>query len=321
MPDDFLKFRSVQHFNEPLIANELENGLKAWTDHAFLKIGGFVNVTIPTSGIYGNNFHVLHEVDDPSYGDSTIFQSIKKDWVYETGVSYTNYTGGTSYPLPVKVYVDGNLKNTGDSGFEHHINYSHGCVVFNSNQSEEITCQYSYRSVQVYTSSEMDINGWMEINTDSFNPANIQWAQNLTSGDYSTYSSNRAQLPCIIIETAGKKGGTPFELGTLASRNKYDLLFHVISQDRYTRNNIVDILSLQENKTIILYDSDLVFDAGLLPLDERGMKVNNNTYPDLLGSQYVFRTAYFEKISVSEVKTSNPNLHFSIVRAVIEVIY
>jgi len=317
MNEDYTEFRIRGHFNEPLIINELEQNLCSYLAWALLRIGAFSNVT---TGV--TDFTTLHKVDDRSYSGNRVYQSIRKDWIWESGVNYLPPTGVTTYdPLPVQVYVNNSLKTTGDSGFEHYIDYPLGRVVFDAPQTGTIKAQYSYRQVQVSTSN--DVNGWFEINYDSLTPDDIQWSQNLTSGDYSLSSTNRMQLPAIVVEAVAGRDARPFELGTLVSRNKQDVLFHVIAQDRYTRNNITDILSLQKDKTIILYDTDKVYDAGLFPLDERGMKVDNPTmYPNLVNNEAtVFRQAIFDKISVSEVKTQHPNLHWAVIRSTLEVIY
>lgn len=320
--EHFTLFRGVNHFNEPLIINEIEYGLKNFCDYAFLKIGAWENVTTGTLGVYGGSLSQLHVVDDPNFTDNTVFQGIRKDWIWETGINYSSPTGGTFNPLSIQVYVSGTLVNTGTSGHTHHINYPLGRVVFDSPHSTgAIKAQYSYRAVQTYLAD--DLNWWFEIQYNTFNPIEKQWLQNLTSGDFSLSATNRIQLPAVVIECLSNRYAQPFELGTLVARNKQDVLFHVISQDRYTRNNMVDIFTLMQNKTIILGDTDTIYRNQAFPLDERGMKLNNALmYPDIVGNtNYVFRTAFIDNIVATDIKTDHPNLHWAIIRAKLEVIY
>ena len=49
-------FNKVARLTENTLINELEENMKAFLDWGFLNIGGFVNVTIPSSGLYGGTF-------------------------------------------------------------------------------------------------------------------------------------------------------------------------------------------------------------------------------------------------------------------------
>lgn len=319
--NDFQSFRACSHYGKPHITAELEAGLKSWLDWSLLKIGAFNNITTGTQGSHGGSLSTLHVVDDKSYSNNTVYQTIRKDIVYETGVNYASTTG-THNPLTAQVYVNGSPKTTGSSGFEHYIDYPNGRVIFNSSQAgKTVTAQYSTRAVQTYTAD--DQNWWFEVNYDSFNPADTQWAQNLTTGDYNLASTNRCQLPCIIIEPVSNTTSKPFELGTLANKNTQDVMFHVLAQTRYERNNIADILRLQKDKTIVIPDSTKIYASGLFPLDERGMLVNSNAmYPNITSNQdLIFRHATLVDTSISEVKTQNSKLYWSIVRVKVQIIY
>lgn len=318
--DSYTQFRAVSHYGKPTITSELEVGLKSWLDWSFLRIGGWENVTTGTSGTYGGNFSILHKVHDPNYSGNTIYQGIRSDWVYETGVNYVSTTG-THDPLAVQVYVNNSGITTGTVGYQHYIDYPLGRVVFNSGVTQTVRAQYSMRAVHTYISNTL--NWWFEVNYDSWNPADLQWAQNITSGDFSLSASNRIQLPAIIIEPVLRSTSTPFELGTLVNKNVQDVIIHVLGENRYERDNISDILRLQKDKTIVLPDSTLIYNSGLYPLDQRGMLVNSNAmYPNIVGNpNLLFRHALFKSIDITEVKTQHPKLHWSIVRMSVEVIY
>lgn len=315
------QFRAVEHFGKSHITNELELGLKQFCDWSFLKIGAYANVSTGTSGVYGGSFSRLQVVNDPNYSGNTLYQGIRSNWIYETGVNYV-YNTGTYNPYTVQVYVNGSGITTGTVGYTHYIDYPLGRVVFDSAQTNKIIrAQYAFRAVNTYLSS--DKNWWYEVSFDSYNPADLQWAQNLTSGDFAVASSNRVQLPAIIIESTARSNSSPLELGTLVNKNQLDVLCHVMAETREERNNIVDILRLQKDKTIVLPDSTKLYTSGLLPLDERGMVVNNPVmYPEIIGNQdLIFRHARFVNTSITDVKTQHPKLHWSVVRLTMEIIF
>lgn len=314
---DHTEFRAVSSFNQPLIIATLEQNLKDWISWSMLRIGGWVNVTTGNSSVRGLNAATLQKVNDPSYINKTVFQSPRKDWVYETsGVNYVSPTGGNFNPLPVKVYSNNIEVSTG----LYYINYPEGRVIFNSPQNGTISAQYSYRSVQVYTENET--NWTMEVNQDT-QKLSEQWNLNVGSGDFALSSTNRLQLPAIVIEPVSEGSSAPYELGTLAARNKQDILLHILTEDKTTRNNLCDIFRFQRGKSIHLYDLYKVYAGGYYPLDERGMKVNNPPlYPDLVNNtDLMFRQAFFDNIKITNINTKNPNLHWSVVRLTLEVIY
>lgn len=319
---DYQHFRGVSHYGKNHLTNELEYGLKEWISWSFLKIGAWSNVTTGTSGVYGGNFSVLHKVHDSNYTDGTVYQAIRKDFIWETGINYISNTG-THNPLSIQIYANNTGITTGTAGFFHYIDYPNGRVVFNTVQSSNIVfrAQYSIRAIQTYLSAEQ--NWWYEVNYNSFNTADLQWMQNLTSGDYALAGSNRIQLPAVIIESTSRSNALPFELGTLTTKNYQDVLLHILSENCYERNNIADIFRLQKDKIIVLPDISKIYSSGLFPLDERGMVVNNPVmYPNIVGNQdLIFRHARLSNTSLTDVKTNHPQLHWSIIRATFEIIY
>lgn len=92
--DDYLRFKLVSDYGETLISQELENNLKMWLDWAHLGIGGWQNVQVPQTGNYGGDFSQLRPSNDRAFttaGSATtaVWEGVRKDWVWETGVDYT----------------------------------------------------------------------------------------------------------------------------------------------------------------------------------------------------------------------------------------
>ena len=85
-------FKGVNSISDDLLLNILESNFKMFFDWGFLNIGAWFDATIPNSGtIYGstNPPSKLLLVDDPSYIAGQVWQGMRKDWVWESGISYS----------------------------------------------------------------------------------------------------------------------------------------------------------------------------------------------------------------------------------------
>ena len=300
------KFNNVDHYGDPLLIDQLEQNLKHYFDWAFLCIGAWQEVNDGASGVYGGSFNTLRVVEDANYTDNTVYQGIRKDWVYESGINYDspqevigevgyssgdsknyvttslphnfnsgdeivitgnayvgNYSvsestgtygllldssnnsgtdsGGYIYgiydPREVEVYKNGTIQ---ESGFT--INYPLGQIYFDSanSSSDTISANYSFRRVQTYVSTDQP---WSyELQFDSLNPSEVQWTQTMNSGDYSTHSIKRAQLPAVMIEAAGRSSSSPFSLGNTSLLANQTINITVATQNASERNNITDYI-------------------------------------------------------------------------------
>ena len=77
----YTKFQKVAEVGNSLLNSELESNLKWYIDWGMLGIGGWTDVTIPTSGAWGGTFDRLRPVQDPAYTDGQVWESSRKDWV------------------------------------------------------------------------------------------------------------------------------------------------------------------------------------------------------------------------------------------------
>ena len=317
---DNTKLRSVSSFAAPYLMNELETNMKIFFDWGFLGIGGWSDATIPTTGAFGGDLHVLKPVYDPSYTDGQVWQAFRKDWVWETGVQYLD---STTNPEPINitgVRIDGNFYGSGDASYGWHINYPLGRVVFDSAQplTSTVDLNYSYRFVQIYRADDAD--WWTELQHESFRADNSHFSQ-FGTGDWSVGAHHRVQMPAIVLETVSRGESRGYELGNGALAVEQDILFHVLAENRFDRNNLVDIIRLQHDSVIWLFNSQSAAEATGYPLDYRGMLVGTNMYPDLVGvSGYRWQECRFTDSVIAEVESLNPNLHQGTVRATVEVI-
>jgi hypothetical protein len=309
-------FKLVTNLGEAQLLNELEANLKMFFDWALLCIGGWNNVTSSAGDLYGGDLHSLRSTIDPSYTDGRVWQGLRTDWVWETGISYE----GTGNPQPLQitgVEVGGTPMASG-----YYINYPLGRVVFDSpvSTSSEVTLSYSYRSIQVQRAD--DAKWWQELQYQSSKSTNVHFTQDANTGDWSIGGQHRVQLPAIIIEAVPRGSSRGYELGNGALVVEQDVLFHILAETRAMRNDLTDVCRLQTDKVIWLFDTDAVVAGGDLPLDYRGMLVGDKMYPDLVDATngYRWKKCLFKSALVSEVDSIHPMLHESVVRVTCEIV-
>ncbi len=322
---DHTRLKAVDSFKTPFLMNELETNLKIFFDWGFLGLGGWVDVNIPTSGAFGGNQHQLQPVFDPSYNDGQVWQTFRKDIVWETGVSFDDYN---TNPDPIRITgfrVNSVSVASGDSSTGWHINYPLGRVIFDtaiSPTNDTVELDYSYRFIQIYRAD--DAPWWQELHYQSFRADDSQFSQ-FGTGDWSIGAQHRIQMPAIVIECVPRGSSRGFELGNGALVLEQDVLFYVLAENRFDRNNLLDTIRLQHDKTIWLFNSDSVAASTGFPLDFRGMKTGDNMYPDLVNvaqsGGFRWRQCRFADSVISEVESPNPNLFQGVCRVTTEVIF
>jgi len=306
--------KHVTNIGTSLLTSQIETNLKSYLDWGLLGVGSFSNVNIPTSGAFGGTFDKLRLVDDPSYIDGQVWESPRKDWVWETGVYYdtqpTNISG---------VNVNGIFYGTGDATYGHHYNYPLGRVVFDSAipVNSNVQLEYSYRNVQTYIADQAP--WWDEIQYGSYR-VDDPTLYDVGSGNWQILSNHRVQLPAVVLEATSRRSFKPYELGTVSNFVYTDVLFHILSESRWWRNQLVDIISLEKDRSIWLYDNNQVASATGYPLDHRGMKVSSPLMYPYLVDNYRYKMARFFNMAVTEMESPNSRLHRATVRATFEIV-
>ena len=310
-------FNHVAQVGNTLLNSELESNLKSYLDWGMLGIGGWFNVEIPTSGAWGGTFDQLRLVDDPAYTLGQVWESPRKDWVWETEVEYT----GAS-PIDISgVYINSTLKTTGDATYGHHYNYPLGRVVFDSAipTTSTVQLEYSYRNVQTYIADQAP--WWDELQYNSMRVDDSTLSQ-VSSGNWGILANHRVQMPAVVVEAVPRRTYQPYELGCSNNFITQDVLFHIVAESRWWRNQLVDIISLQKDHTVMLYDSDKLADSGAFPLDYRGMVVDTSkNYSGIVNTpSYQYTSARITNMAVTEMESYNSRLYEGTVRASFEVI-
>lgn len=306
-------FKGVDSISQDLLLNILEANFKMYFDWAFLNIGAWFDVNANENTIYGVNKHSkLLPVSDPSYQDGRVWQGIRKDWVWETGVSFNSTS-----PLNINNISVNSSTVSKTNNFT--VNYPLGRVIFNSAQSltSNINLNYSYRFVQVHRSSE---SPWFNlIQYSSLNTSNDD-IQRTDDGEWSIGGNHRIQLPAIIIDPVSRSRSRPYEIGNSLLWLEQDVAFYVLAETKNDRNKLLDILRLQQDITLQLFDTNLLAQNDNYPLDYNGdIKNGALMYPTIVDT-YPWRKCLIKNISLFEIDSPNPNFHQGMARATLEII-
>lgn len=313
------RFMGVDNIGSTQLLNELQNNYKSFLDWGFINIGGFTNVTIPTTNISNFDLHILKPTKDNNRTNNTVWQAARKDWIYESGINYSGsspinisgiYVNSIFYPGP-----------TGNSTIGYKINYPEGKVIFNSAVSgtASVQIEYSYRNIQVYKIDEFPL--WKELQYRSLeNKTGLSLSD---KGDFSIGSEYRVQLPCVLIETVPRSNNQPFRLGDKSLIIEQDILFHILSDHNSDRNNIVDILRLQEDREIWLYNTNTIVKSGVYPLKYDGSKnINGQNYDIIVNNDnYKWLRSRMSKINISDIVFNNIRIYGSVVRISNQIIF
>lgn len=312
-------FIGVDSIGQSLILNDLINNYKAFLEWGFLNIGGFTNVTIPTNNIHNFNLHTLKPTTDRIHPNNTVWQTPRKDWVYESGINY----GGVS-PINISgVYVNSNFypAPTGNASVGYKINYPDGRIVFDKpiTDSAVVNIEYSYKNIQIYKMEEFPY--WQEIQQASLE--NKTGFALKDKGDFSISGEKRVQLPAIVIEPISRSFMKPLQLGNLSQILQQDILLHILCDNSKDKNNIVDILRLQKDRVLLLYKTDDVIQDGVYPLNYNGSKnINGLSYVDILNNpDYQWVKCRISDITISDMSFTNTRMYGAVVRMTNEIIY
>lgn len=269
----FTEFKGTDNFGDSTPTEIIKTNLIYYLDWSFLDIGAYTNIDIPTSGEYGGDYHILRDVRDPYFPDGAVWETARGNMVWESGVAQS--------PEPIQisgVFVNNEFLPSG-----HYVDYINGRVIFEEPRASttEVKLEYSTKLINVYDAN--DIPWFREVQYESFRPDKPAYDLH-TSGDWGQLAQTRVQLPAVAVELSNTYT-RPYQLG--GGRYLHtNVVFHVLAEDGNTAHKIADILSNQDEKTIFLFDLDLMRTSGVYPLDYRGALADNpKTYPQLVEPQ------------------------------------
>lgn len=305
--------KNIHSINQDLLLNIIEANLKMFLDWSFLKIGGWIDVDRPSNSLYGNELYRLSVANDPSYISGSAWDALKKDWVWEGD----NILFDSRSPTAINgIFVNNQfISNTSNT---YYIDYPNGRIVFNTPISTDsiVEVEYSYRYIQVYRANDSE---WFL--TVQYPDPNNRAITRLESGDWKIGQNNTIQLPAIVIESIPRSRSRPYEIGSGGLVIEQDFAFHILANNKNDRNKLIDILRLQQDLTISLYDTNALSADDKYPLNYNGsLKTEPLIYP-LIIDQYKWKKCWLKNINVFEAESLDPNMHRATVRTTAEIIY
>lgn len=308
---NYSTFNFVSGLNQNFYINNSEENLKSFIDYGFLCIGSFINISGAVSGLYKNSYNKLKPVQDPAYAENTVWGTFKQPWVWESGISHAGrspvnisgvFVNNIFYPGP-----------TGISGVTYNLDYENGQVVFSKAvaPTTNVSMNYSYKWIKVLKAS--DNEGRRILQTLSYRNIN-------------SYNENNhnLQLPCIILETIPRDSTRPFELGSLVSYRNQDVLAHIYAESDAQIKNIIDILKLQEEKCLKLYDINVINQSGVYGLNKNGSKNPSGlNYAQIIDNEdLVWNKMYIKSVNfIDSQQNASSTLFWCILRLTTEIIY
>ena len=309
-------FYGVTSLNQNFYTSSVEDNLKSYINYNMLNIGGFVNVNVQTSGLYNNiTFDRLKPINAVGQDTNTIWQTPKRDWVWESDVSFNNstpnaisgiYVNNTLYPAP-----------SGSGAITYTLDYPNGSVIFNNplSSATKIHMAYSYRWCQVIKSVDSE---WKLLQQLTYKPTDTT-KTNLSN----ILGEHRLQMPCIVIEPTPNTFDIPYELGSLKSYRNQDILLHVYSENLNDNNKIVDILRLQKDNNIVMYDIKKLISDNVYPLQYNGsINPSGLNYSEIINnSAFHWKKLYIKDINlIDQQKNTVSDLIWCMLRMTVEVI-
>ena len=311
-------FNSVQ---DTTLNNEIQDNMVEFFDWALLKKGNYFNVTLGETAPNGYDYSKLRLSSDERFTAGTCWEGVRNNWVWQSGVNYSPAPlVGTNNTKPgiSGVYVDDTFYPTTTTGdYAHHVDYFNGRVLFDSPipTGSKVQVEHSYKWINVVYANSVP---WLrEVQYRSYD-VNGEFFQ-AAKGDWDMPPEARLQLPAIAIEIVPRRSVTGFQLGGGSYVNT-DVLFHCLAEDEMTRNKLVDIVSLQNDKTFYAFDSNSIAASGDFPLDYKGSPVSGAMNFEELVLKHYGPDIRLKNSSVQGMDVINSNFCAGIVKLTAEVI-
>ena len=305
-------------------SNDIQDNLIEYFDWALLEKGNYFNSALGEVSPDSEDYSRLRLSKNENFTAGQVWEGFRENWVWQSGISgvngYHNPIVGSNNEKPgiSGVYVDDVYYPSDTAGtYAHHVDYFNGRIVFDTPipTGSKVQADHSYKYINVIYANNLP---WVkEIQSKSLS---LQ-AGFLTDekGDINMPQESKIQLPMIAVEVVPLRTFQGYQLGG-GQWIKQDVIFHCIAEDEYTRNKIVDIVSLQNDKTICLFDSNKINSSGKFPIDYRGTPVPSALrYPDLV-SQFYGGKMRLTKASVQQMQMVDSNLFGGVVRMTTELI-
>lgn len=318
---NYLNLKGFESISDSTLGNEIQDNIIEFLDWGLLQKGNYQNVTLNELSPNGQDYSKLRPSSNPNYPSGLAWEGFRKNWVWQSGISYTpSPIVGTNNTIPgiSGIYVNNTFYPSDTSGtYAHKVDYYNGRIIFNSPVSSGniVKAEYSYKYINIMYANSLPWLREIQYKTLDF-PLSFNTA---SKGDFNLPAENRIQLPAIAVEVVPRRTLVGYQLGGGQYVNT-DVLFHCLAEDEYTRNKLIDIISLQNEKVIHMFNSNSIANSGDFPLDYMGIPVSGALrYPDLLNKHFRGK-ARFKNSSIQAMELINSNFYAGIVRMTLETI-
>jgi hypothetical protein len=311
-------FNSVK---DTTLNNEIQDNMVEFFDWALLKKGNYFNVTLGETAPNGYDYSKLRLSSDERFTAGTCWEGVRNNWVWQSGVNYSPAPlVGTNNTKPgiSGVYVDDTFYPTTTTGdYAHHVDYFNGRVLFDSPipTGSKVQVEHSYKWINVVYANSVPWLREVQYRSYDINGEFLQAAK----GDWDMPPEARLQLPAIAIEIVPRRTITGYQLGG-GSYVDTNVLFHCLAEDEMTRNKLVDIVSLQNDKTFYAFNSNSIAASGDFPLDYKGSPVSGAMNFEELVLKHYGPDIRLKNSSVQGMDVINSNFCAGIVKLTAEVI-
>jgi hypothetical protein len=318
---NYLNLKGFDSVFDSTLNNELQDNIVEFLDWSLLEKGNYMNVSLGELSPEGIDYSKLRISSNNAFPSGKAWEGFRKNWIWQSGVSYSPgpaVSNNNTYPGISGVYVNNTFYPSNTSGtYAHKVDYYNGRVVFDSPipSNSTVRAEYSYKYINVvYANSLPWLSEVQSSSLDLNSDFNV-----LNKGKYDIPAEARVQLPAIAVEVVPRRSLRGYQLGG-GQFVETDILFHCLAEDEYTRNKLVDIISLQSDKTIYMFDSNEIAKSGAFPLDYRGYPVSGALrYPDLI-HRYLRGGLRLKNSNVQNMKVVNSNFYAGMVRLTLETI-
>jgi hypothetical protein len=318
---DYLKLKGFNDIFETTLNNELQDNIIEFLDWALLEKGNYFNVTLNETSPNGQDYSLLRLSSNDNYLYGQAWEGFRKNWVWQSGVNHSPAPiVGTNNTIPgiSGVYINNQFYSSTTSGtYSHKVDYYNGRIIFDSPipSGSKVQVEHSYKYVNIIYANNLP---WLrEIQYRTQEPS-LSFL-NVQKGEFSLPAEMRVQLPAIAVEIVPKRTLRGYQLGG-GQFVDTDIIFHCLAEDENTRNKLLDIMSFQNDKTILMFNSNTIANSGAFPLNYFGVPVSGALrYPDLI-NKYASNRIRLKNAIVQNMDLINTNFYAGLVRLTAEVI-
>jgi hypothetical protein len=304
--------------------NKLLDSFIEYFDWELLKKGNYFNSSLGEISPNGLDYSELKISSSEHYPSGSAWEAFRSNWVWQSGISPDGFSPplvGNNNQIPgiSGVYVDDIFYPSSSTGdYSHKVDYFNGRVIFDNpiSTSSKVQAEFSYKYINVMYASNLPFIREIQYRTldkSSFFSLNDK-------GDYATPSEMRTQLPLIAIEIVPTRTLKPAGLGSISPKFiNTDILFHCLAEDEFTRNQLIDMISLQADTSIPLLNLDKISSNNAFPINYEGVPLPGALrYPDLI-SLYCGGSARLLNPRVQGIEMLNSSLYGAVIKITAEV--